>query len=138
MAIGHHINDRSHVIEKEMGPRGEMEERQEFVNMDEGKCSVIPRRLFFRYFLNRKSNRIGHFYLNGFYLLGLQHYPTNTPRIIIRKQSNLGVFESTISQWMYQDSNPDFPKSNRLYKIKTFKDRVATDFAIWMTVLLYS
>lgn len=36
MAIGHHINDRSHVIEKEVGADGNLEERQEFVNLDEG------------------------------------------------------------------------------------------------------
>ena len=37
MAIGHHIKDRAHVIEKERTREGDIEERQEFVNLDEGK-----------------------------------------------------------------------------------------------------
>ncbi|RXG57457.1 Myeloid leukemia factor 2 [Armadillidium vulgare] len=35
MAIGHHIEDRSHVIEKEMAGDGAVEEKEEFVNLDE-------------------------------------------------------------------------------------------------------
>ena len=37
MAIGHHIRDRAHVIEKEQNRDGDVEERQEFINLDESK-----------------------------------------------------------------------------------------------------
>jgi hypothetical protein len=37
IAIGHHIGDRAHVLEREQNLHsGEREERQEFVNLDEG------------------------------------------------------------------------------------------------------
>lgn len=37
LAIGHHIGDRSHVMEREQNMHsGQMEERQEFINLDEG------------------------------------------------------------------------------------------------------
>lgn len=39
LAIGHHIGERSHVIEKEMVRGGDLEERQEFINLDEGLFS---------------------------------------------------------------------------------------------------
>lgn len=41
MAIGHHIEDRSHVIEKEMAGDGAVEEKEEFVNLDESKFTKI-------------------------------------------------------------------------------------------------
>ena len=38
MAIGHHIGERAHVLEREQNYHsGEQEERQEFINLDEGK-----------------------------------------------------------------------------------------------------
>jgi len=36
MAIGHHIGERAHILERERNMRGEEEERQEFINLDEG------------------------------------------------------------------------------------------------------
>lgn len=36
MAIGHHIGERSHIIEREQ-QHGSTEERQEFINLDESK-----------------------------------------------------------------------------------------------------
>ncbi|KAH0952615.1 hypothetical protein HN011_005358 [Eciton burchellii] len=35
MAIGHHIGERAHILERERNMRGEEEERQEFINLDE-------------------------------------------------------------------------------------------------------
>ena len=49
MAIGHHINDRSHVIEKEMNPTGDLEERQEFINLEEGRTRLNQRSLTLYY-----------------------------------------------------------------------------------------
>ena len=38
MAIGHHIQDRAHVIERKRDARtGEQEENQELINLDDGK-----------------------------------------------------------------------------------------------------
>lgn len=40
MAIGHHIGDRAHIIEKEEDLRsGQLEERQEFINLDEEQAT---------------------------------------------------------------------------------------------------
>ena len=36
MAIGHHIGDRAHIVEKERNQEGD-EERQEFLNLEEGR-----------------------------------------------------------------------------------------------------
>lgn len=37
MAIGHHIGDRSHILEREQNVHsGEQEEHEEFINLDEG------------------------------------------------------------------------------------------------------
>jgi len=41
MAIGHHIGERAHILERERNMRGEEEERQEFINLDEGNFLVI-------------------------------------------------------------------------------------------------
>ena len=42
MAIGHHIHDRAHVIERKRDTRsGEQEENQELVNLDDGKFLVL-------------------------------------------------------------------------------------------------
>ncbi|KAL5287757.1 Mlf family protein [Megaselia abdita] len=39
MAIGHHIGERAHIIEKEQDTRsGQMEERQDFINLDEDEA----------------------------------------------------------------------------------------------------
>ncbi|KAL0101578.1 hypothetical protein PUN28_019014 [Cardiocondyla obscurior] len=35
MAIGHHIGDRAHILERERNYHGDEEERQEFINLDE-------------------------------------------------------------------------------------------------------
>jgi hypothetical protein len=38
IAIGHHIGERAHVLEHEQNLHsGEREERQEFINLDEGE-----------------------------------------------------------------------------------------------------
>lgn len=44
MAIGHHIGDRSHIIEKEQNLHsGQAEERQEFINLDEEEAENFDR-----------------------------------------------------------------------------------------------
>lgn len=44
MAIGHHIGDRAHIIEKEQDLRsGQLEERQEFINLDEEEAEQFDR-----------------------------------------------------------------------------------------------
>ncbi|KAH8384704.1 hypothetical protein KR093_005653 [Drosophila rubida] len=44
MAIGHHIGERSHIIEKEQDLRsGQLEERQEFINLDEEEAEQFDR-----------------------------------------------------------------------------------------------
>lgn len=41
MAIGHHIGERAHILERERNMHGEEEERQEFINLDEGNFLVL-------------------------------------------------------------------------------------------------
>lgn len=36
MAIGHHIGERAHILERERNMHGDEEEHQEFINLDEG------------------------------------------------------------------------------------------------------
>ncbi|EEB14880.1 Myeloid leukemia factor, putative [Pediculus humanus corporis] len=44
LAIGHHIGDRSHVMEREQNMHsGQMEERQEFINLDEDEADDFNR-----------------------------------------------------------------------------------------------
>ncbi|XP_067627440.1 myeloid leukemia factor isoform X2 [Eurosta solidaginis] len=44
MAIGHHIGERGHIIEKEQDLRsGQLEERQEFINLDEEEAEDFDR-----------------------------------------------------------------------------------------------
>ncbi|KPU76647.1 uncharacterized protein Dana_GF13336, isoform E [Drosophila ananassae] len=44
MAIGHHIGERAHIIEKEQDMRsGQLEERQEFINLDEEEAEQFDR-----------------------------------------------------------------------------------------------
>ncbi|ALC41752.1 Mlf [Drosophila busckii] len=44
MAIGHHIGERAHIIEKEQDLRsGQLEERQEFINLDEEEAEQFNR-----------------------------------------------------------------------------------------------
>ncbi|XP_032679446.1 myeloid leukemia factor isoform X2 [Odontomachus brunneus] len=44
MAIGHHIGDRAHILEREHNVRsGESEERQEFINLDEDEAESFNR-----------------------------------------------------------------------------------------------
>ncbi|XP_043071890.1 myeloid leukemia factor isoform X3 [Drosophila grimshawi] len=44
MAIGHHIGERAHIIEKEQDLRsGQLEERQEFINLDEEEAEQFDR-----------------------------------------------------------------------------------------------
>ena len=39
MAVGHHINDRGHVIQRSRNRRtGDQDENQEFINIDDSKC----------------------------------------------------------------------------------------------------
>jgi hypothetical protein len=40
MAIGHHINDRAHIIQKTRRRDGNLEEDEELINMDERKFSL--------------------------------------------------------------------------------------------------
>lgn len=41
MAIGHHIGDRAHIVERSRNRRtGDREERQDFINLDESKSSI--------------------------------------------------------------------------------------------------
>ena len=41
LAIGHHIGERAHVIEREQNVNdGQLEERQEFINLEEGIFNV--------------------------------------------------------------------------------------------------
>lgn len=41
MAIGHHIGERAHILERERNMRGEEEERQEFINLEEGNFCLV-------------------------------------------------------------------------------------------------
>ncbi|XP_011332434.1 myeloid leukemia factor isoform X2 [Ooceraea biroi] len=43
MAIGHHIGERAHILERERNMRGEEEERQEFINLDEEEADTFNR-----------------------------------------------------------------------------------------------
>ncbi|CAL1687859.1 unnamed protein product [Lasius platythorax] len=43
MAIGHHIGERAHILERERNMRGEEEERQEFINLDEDEAETFNR-----------------------------------------------------------------------------------------------
>lgn len=44
MAIGHHIGERAHIIEKEQDMRsGQLEERQEFINLEEEEAEQFDR-----------------------------------------------------------------------------------------------
>ncbi|XP_029156536.1 myeloid leukemia factor isoform X2 [Nylanderia fulva] len=43
MAIGHHIGERAHILERERNMRGEEEERQEFINLDEEEADSFNR-----------------------------------------------------------------------------------------------
>jgi len=41
IAIGHHIGERAHVLEREQNLHsGDREDRQEFINLEEGKVKV--------------------------------------------------------------------------------------------------
>lgn len=44
MAIGHHIGDRAHIIEREQNYRsGDQEERQDFINIEEDEAEQFNR-----------------------------------------------------------------------------------------------
>ncbi|XP_018317442.1 myeloid leukemia factor isoform X2 [Mycetomoellerius zeteki] len=43
MAIGHHIGERAHILERERNVRGDEEERQEFINLDEEEADSFNR-----------------------------------------------------------------------------------------------
>lgn len=44
MAIGHHIGDRAHIIEREQNYRsGDQEERQDFINIEEDEAEDFNR-----------------------------------------------------------------------------------------------
>lgn len=62
MAIGHHIGERAHIIEKEQDMRsGQLEERQEFINLDEDEAEQFDRE-----FTNRATrNSLGHMRSGG-------------------------------------------------------------------------
>ncbi|XP_013113246.2 myeloid leukemia factor isoform X1 [Stomoxys calcitrans] len=56
MAIGHHIGERAHIIEKEQDTRsGQLEERQEFINLDEDEAEDFDR----EFTTKASSGRIG-------------------------------------------------------------------------------
>lgn len=41
MSIGHHIRDRAHIMQRSRNHRtGDQEERQDYINLDEGECSL--------------------------------------------------------------------------------------------------
>ena len=47
IAVGHHINDRGHVIERSR-VNGQMSENQEYINLDEGRlCTLSEYEHFF-------------------------------------------------------------------------------------------
>ncbi|XP_068145678.1 myeloid leukemia factor isoform X3 [Drosophila tropicalis] len=55
MAIGHHIGERAHIIEKEQDMRsGQLEERQEFINLDEEEAEQFDRE-----FTSRATSGVG-------------------------------------------------------------------------------
>ena len=44
LAIGHHIRDRGHVMERSRNRRtGDHEERQDYINLEESECTEIRR-----------------------------------------------------------------------------------------------
>ncbi|XP_072751710.1 myeloid leukemia factor isoform X2 [Anoplolepis gracilipes] len=43
MAIGHHIGERAHILERERNIQGDEEERQEFINLDEDEADSFNR-----------------------------------------------------------------------------------------------
>lgn len=46
MAVGHHIHDRGHVIERSQNVRtGDQSENQDFINLDEGKHALYSKGL---------------------------------------------------------------------------------------------
>ena len=54
MAIGHHIHDRGHVIERKRDARtGEQEENQELINLDDGNLLM-----YYRVFNISNYNRV--------------------------------------------------------------------------------
>lgn len=56
MAIGHHIGERAHIIEKEQDVRsGQLEERQEFINLDEDEAEDFDR----EFTTKASSGRVG-------------------------------------------------------------------------------
>jgi Myelodysplasia-myeloid leukemia factor 1-interacting protein. len=65
IAIGHHIGERAHVLEREQNVHsGDREERQEFINLDEGRVKVD---IIFS-FLWLLDSRKKHNYYLGFYV----------------------------------------------------------------------
>lgn len=65
IAIGHHIGERAHVLEREQNLHsGDREERQEFINLEEGRMKVD---IFFS-FLWLLDSRKKHIYYLGFYI----------------------------------------------------------------------
>ena len=47
VAMGHHINERAHIIERSRNSRtGESNENQELININEGECLCLFRLLF--------------------------------------------------------------------------------------------
>lgn len=42
MEVGHHVGDRSHIIEKKRDKDGRMRQQQKFVNLDEGTPFLVP------------------------------------------------------------------------------------------------
>jgi len=58
MAIGHHIGERAHVLEREQNVHsGDREERQEFINLDEGSMKVVTIFSFLWLLDSRKEHR---------------------------------------------------------------------------------
>lgn len=45
LAIGHHIGERAHIVEREQNYQsGDQEERQEFINLEEGKIGPLEKK----------------------------------------------------------------------------------------------
>ena len=41
MAVGHHIQDRSHVIKRSRDRAGNIEENQDYINLEEGQYNIV-------------------------------------------------------------------------------------------------
>lgn len=88
MAIGHHIGERAHIIEKEQDTRsGQLEERQDFINLDEDEAEDFNREFRTKVLSTGRYNdghqmasitEVGEDYPSGQPLRALPAPPTST------------------------------------------------------------